>query len=105
MSNPLIKLSKNDLIWPVSHPRTIPIVYQMSTLFLIRCGSGFFKDLGCILSLVLGTSDAATFLGSLLYFITAIDCRSRCVRFLLCKVLVVSLITDFLRKNLREETF
>ena len=36
LSNPLIKLAKNDLIWPVSHPRTMPIVYQMSTLFLIR---------------------------------------------------------------------
>ena len=31
-----MKLAKNDLIWPVSHPRTMPIVYQMSTLFLIR---------------------------------------------------------------------
>ena len=36
LSNPLIKLAKNDLIWPVSHPRTMPIVYQLSTLFLIR---------------------------------------------------------------------
>jgi len=34
-----------------------------------------------------------------LYFITASDCRSRCLRFLLCKVLVVSLIIDFLRKS------
>ena len=31
-----MKLAKNDLIWSVSHPRTIPIVHQMSTLFLIR---------------------------------------------------------------------
>ena len=36
MSNPLIELAKNDVIWPVSHPRTVPIVYQLSTLFLIR---------------------------------------------------------------------
>ena len=41
----------------------------------------------------------------MLHFITASDCRSRCVRFLLCKVLVMSLIIDFLRKNMREETF
>ena len=31
-----MKLAKNDLIWRVSHPRTIPIVHHMSTLFLIR---------------------------------------------------------------------
>ena len=30
-----------------------------------------------------------------LYFITEGDCRSRCLKFLLCKVLVVSLIIDF----------
>ena len=30
-----MKLAKIDLIWPASHRRTIPIVYQMSTLFLI----------------------------------------------------------------------
>ena len=41
----------------------------------------------------------------LLYFITASDWRSRCLRFLLCKVLEVSLIIDFLRKSLREEIF
>ena len=27
-----MKLAKNDLIWPVSHPRTMSLVYQMSTL-------------------------------------------------------------------------
>ena len=32
-------------------------------------------------------------------FITASACRSRCLRFSLCKVLVVSLIIDFLRKS------
>ena len=41
----------------------------------------------------------------LLYFITASDCRNRYLRLLLCKVLVVSLIIDFLRKSTREEIF
>ena len=34
-----------------------------------------------------------------LYFITVSDCRSRCLRFLLCKVLLVSLLIYFLRKS------
>ena len=42
LSNPLIKLAKNGLIWPVSHPRTMPIVYQMLTLFLIRGWLGWY---------------------------------------------------------------
>ena len=40
LSKPVIKLTKNDPIWLVSHPRTMPIVYEMSTLFflsLIKC--------------------------------------------------------------------
>ena len=41
----------------------------------------------------------------LLYLITASDCRSRCLKFLLCKGLVVSLIIDFFRKSLWEEIF
>ena len=47
----------------------------------------------------------ATFQILLLYFITASDCRNRCLRFLFCKVLVVSLIIDLLGKSLREEIF
>ena len=49
--------------------------------------------------------DEQSFWILLLYFITASDCRSRCLRFVLYKVLVVSLIVDFLRKSLREEIF
>ena len=41
----------------------------------------------------------------LLYFIIESDCRSRCLRFLLCKVLLVSLVIDFLRKSLRDQIF
>ena len=37
--------------------------------------------------------------------VTASDCRSSCLRFLLCKDLVVTLIIDFLRKSLRWEIF
>ena len=42
-----------------------------------------------------------TFLDSrfLLYFVTESECRSRCLRFLLFKVLVVSLIIDFFRSH------
>ena len=47
----------------------------------------------------------ATFLDLLLYLITASDCRTRRLKFLFCKVLVVSLISDFLLKSLREEIF
>ena len=47
----------------------------------------------------------ATFQILLLYFITASDCRNRCLRFLFCKVLVVSLIIDLLGKSLREKIF
>ena len=76
------------------------------------CGSGCFKALWCILSLILGASDQMNNLfrffcsiSSLQVIAEADVLGSCCVRFLLCKVLVVSLIIDFLRKSLREEIF
>ena len=73
--------------------------YPYEALIMCKsdCGSGCFKVLWCILSLILGASDKMSnrFRFFCCKFITASDCRSRCPRFMLCKVLLVSLIIDF----------